>query len=169
MPPCSHALDTVKTGRSKGWVLRFMPTISQKENGLKTREKNVRSNVLLCYNYVDLTDASGFNGVEQCEKCLSWYNSKVHHTTFIWISLCFSTFSLSQFLCFSCSTPSHSYFDLFLLYVKTSSCLTAICTIYFFVIFIQNSLHTIVCPLACVLNWLNPKCIKSNLSLSSNC
>ena len=39
IPACSHALASVKTGRSKGWVSRFMSTISHRENGLKTWEK----------------------------------------------------------------------------------------------------------------------------------
>lgn len=39
IPGCSHALDSVKTGTSKGGVSGFMSSISHKENGLKTREK----------------------------------------------------------------------------------------------------------------------------------
>jgi len=110
IPACAHALDSVKTGISKGWVSRFMSTISHNVWPENMR-KNVRSNVF-CWGYVDMTDASGFNGVEQCEKCLSRCNSKVHHATFIWIvfSLYFSSFSVALFLVVSHFVPNSVLF-----------------------------------------------------------
>lgn len=55
------------------------------------REKNVRFNVL-CKGCVDLTDASVFNGVEQCEKRFSRCGSMGHRMNFIPLTLSFSLF-----------------------------------------------------------------------------
>ena len=71
----------------EGWVSTLVSTISNQEHGLVTCKQNVSSDVL--------TDVSGYNGVEQCEKCLPQCNSEVHHARFIWIflpSLCFTSF-----------------------------------------------------------------------------
>lgn len=87
-------------------------------------------------DYMDLTEASGFNGVEQCEKCFSRYNSKVHHTTFILTVLsvspfppclshrllcnrmkyCLTTVSTALFAAFS---TSYSIISLFIKLIKT--------------------------------------------------
>lgn len=90
----------MKTGGGGIRVWRFMSSFSHTDNGLKTWE-TVGLDVFW-RDGADLTDASGFNGVEQCEKGLSRRNSKVHHATFIQIALCFFS-------------PSHHYFLVFLL------------------------------------------------------
>lgn len=141
----------VETGSWKQTSRRFMSSFSHRENGWKKWEKTVRFNVFW-RDYMDLTDASGFNGVEQCEKCLSWCNSKVHHTTFIWnttslalaLSLCFiiSLFScVSLFLLTSCALRqkelSHSHFYHFLFCFFTT---------------IKKSAR---CSSISLLNWLN--------------
>lgn len=133
----------LKLADQKGCVSRFMSTISHKENGLKTWEKNVRFNVL-CWDCADLTDASGFNGVEQCEKCLSRCNNKVHRVTFIWMALPRSifSFSLSLFLSVSHFVAQLTFVRVLfllcdpLLYAKVVS---AISTVSSFLVLHQNT------------------------------
>lgn len=125
--------------------------------------KNVRFNVF-CWDCVDLTNASGFNGVEQCEKCLSRRNSKVHHTTFIWIalSLCFSSLTVS--LCFS----PHSFlfmfcfcFEILCFTIKRAVVLQPFLLFLLFQFYTpEKSQHAAIHPLAYLLNWLNLNALK---------
>lgn len=139
-----------KTGRSKGSISRFMSTISHNEweKCLKTWEK-VSNPMCFCWSCVDLTDASGFNGVEQCEKCLSQPDSKVHHATFMWFCLSLSAF----FLSFSPIIPhcfSHRLSELIyvyvlrLFYVKVSS-LTENSAVSFCLAFHHSTAFTCCC------------------------
>lgn len=81
--------------------VRHFTQLEWPESTGKKTKTNVRTDVF-CWGSVDLTDARAFNGVEQCEKCLSVFNSTVHHTTFIWIPT---------------SLPLRHYFSLFLTFV----------------------------------------------------
>ena len=67
----------LKWGRSKGRVSGFLSTVSHKENGPKTWENMSDS---MCFGESTCTWRMlvVFNGVEQCEKCLSRCNSEVH-------------------------------------------------------------------------------------------
>lgn len=99
------------------------------------------------YDYMDLTEASGFNGVEQCEKCLSRYHSKVHHTTFILTAL-----SVSPFL--PCLSRG-------LLCNRMKCCLTAISTALF------AALSTSYSVISLFIKLIKTQYIKARLPYSS--
>lgn len=86
----------------------------------KREKKTVGLDVFL-RDGANLTDASGFNGVEQCEKGLSRRNSKVHHATFIQIALCFFPPPITIFLYFSLFSSPYPEMNCSLATTSTSS------------------------------------------------
>lgn len=114
-------LRRVKTGGGGIRVWRFMSSFSHMDNGLKTWEKKTVGLDVFWRDGADLTDASGFNGVEQCEKGLSRRNSKVHHATFIQIALCFFSPPITVFPYFSLFSSPYPEMNRGLVITSTSS------------------------------------------------
>lgn len=100
----------------------------------------------------DLTDASGFNGVEQCEKGLSRRNSKVHHATFIQIALCCFCFALPSL--FSCISPCSLL--LILKWTAASWPLLPLPSLFWCPYKYLQAIH----PLAYLLNWVRLHTLK---------